>query len=564
MAGFATSFWTPDYAGGLNTLFSKLQQGVVENKQLLTLAKMRADAEFAYSKKLSDILSVTEKILGGFEKDEGASVRKAYECVREETEAAAKCHRNIAININELVAIPFGQWSQAHGTRVQNSQDDLQASLKAHDKQAEHTRKLRSTYFNRCRQLEDLEEEDKLAFQGPDKSESPEVDNIDSVRTSENAISVSFDDEPLDIGNEFYDKENLSAFISFLLGHAQMSEIKVPILGIYSDVSSGAEIVKQLQLYKQTNDLQVVEQIGQDLITHGILRLVGSVGSTFVNSSRMSYQWRPKAFQIAGLTQPTTEKSSFGAPGLEFKRETLLTGQVGEMLSNTLNAQWNPLNSPNSHMPPAIRLRRDSAEADKNYRAAIGRLDDLRCQLEESMIDHLKFMERCELDRLKAVKAIILDFSGAISNAIPGLQSTVDRMMLFHETIMPEGDLRYFLENYRTGYFAPHVTPYENYYNQIDDQIFGIDLEARARADHKRVPSIITTMLTFLDQRYPDLDGDEARQGIWLVEVPLAATHHLRSALTRSAGSLRAVLEKYETPIVASTLKLYLVELPGK
>jgi hypothetical protein len=35
-------------------------------------------------------------------------------------------------------------------------------------------------------------------------------------------------------------------------------------------------------------------------------------------------------------------------------------------------------------------------------------------------------MYLCELDRLKAIKAVVLDFSGAISNVIPNLQSTVD------------------------------------------------------------------------------------------------------------------------------------------
>lgn len=84
------------------------------------------------------------------------------------------------------------------------------------------------------------------------------------------------------------------------------------------------------------------------------------------------------------------------------------------------------------------------------------------------MIDHLKFMERCELDRLKAIKSVILDFSGAISNVIPRLQSTVDNMMLFQETVQPLGDLRYLLENYRTGPFMPKVQVYENYYNSVD------------------------------------------------------------------------------------------------
>lgn len=35
----------------------------------------------------------------------------------------------------------------------------------------------------------------------------------------------------------------------------------------------------------------------------------------------------------------------------------------------------------------------------------------------------------------------------------------------------------------------------------VIDQIFGVDLEARARADKKRVPVLITNILTFLDNR---------------------------------------------------------------
>lgn len=62
---------------------------------------------------------------------------------------------------------------------------------------------------------------------------------------------------------------------------------------------------------------------------------------------------------------------------------------------------------------------------------------------------------------------------------------------------------------------------------------------------------------------YPDLEGDEARRAIWLYDVPLAATHHLRSALNNSKADYNEILEKYEIPIIASVLKLYLLELPG-
>lgn len=77
MSGFAASFWTPDYATGLGVLYGKLQQGVVENKQIITIASMRADAEDQYGARLGDIAPTVDRLTGvGFAKDDGASVRK--------------------------------------------------------------------------------------------------------------------------------------------------------------------------------------------------------------------------------------------------------------------------------------------------------------------------------------------------------------------------------------------------------------------------------------------------------------------------------------------------------
>lgn len=79
MPGFADSFWTPDYASGLGILYSKLQQGIAENRQILTIASLRADAEEVYSSKLEEITPAVDRITTGFSKDEGASVRKVYQ-----------------------------------------------------------------------------------------------------------------------------------------------------------------------------------------------------------------------------------------------------------------------------------------------------------------------------------------------------------------------------------------------------------------------------------------------------------------------------------------------------
>lgn len=563
MPRFADSFWTTDYAAGLGVLFSKLQQGVQENRQILTIARMRAEAEELYGQRLGDIAPAADKISGGFSRDDGASVRKAYDGIRSEMEDAARNHKKIAQSIRDLVVNPFARWCDAHESRVQDSQDELQAKIKAHDRQADAVQKLRSNYFNKCRLLEDAEEENKLAFQDPETSPTPKsAANIPEIKVSpqKEEPDDDDDDEIYEIGDETYQTEQVKKILSHMMNTIKMGETKVPILGTYLNTSAGSDIVEYLQRHMGTTSVSYAERIGQDLITNGFLRLVGNVGSTFANSSKMFYQWRPKAFQMTGIPEkkPSPLGRTFSLPASpEDGAGSPVVGAVSEYL-----AGWNVLSNQYANETPAERLRREARETDEKYKAGVRKLDEMRCDLEEAIFLHLKFLERCELDRLKAVKTVVLDFSGTIGNVIPSLQATVDRMVLYQETVQPVGDLRYLLENYRTGSYAPRVVTYENYYNKVDEQTFGIDLEARARADKKRVPILITTILTYLDHHYPDLEGDEARRGVWLVDVPLAQVHKLRNKINSGKAFSPEIFSEFDIPTVAAVLKLYLIELP--
>lgn len=470
-------------------------------------------------------------------------------------EEAAKNHKKIASNIRDLVVNPFGRWCDAHEARIQESQDELQGRIKAHDKQNELAKKLRTNYFNKCRLVEDLEEENKLAFQDPETSPKANSSGIPPI--PEIKVSEEEEEEDYEIGDNVYSPEQVKKILAAMLTSIRMGETKVPILGTYLNTSSGSDIVEWLQRNVDATTVSYAERIGQDLITLGFLRLIGNVGSTFANSSKMFYQWRPKAFQLAGVPEkkPVPLSRTFTLPIKADETDNQVVGVVSEYLSKWTESRPNET--------PAERMRREAREADDKYKNAVRKLDEMRCELEEAIYAHLKFLERCELDRLKAIKTVILDFSGTISNVIPSLQSSVDSMMLFQETVQPIGDLRYLLENYRTGSFAPKVVVYENYYNMVDEQTFGVDLEARARADKKRVPVIVTTLLTYLDHHYPDLEGDEARRGVWLVEVPLAQVHKLRSKLNNGKAPSMDVFADFDIPTVASLLKLYLLELPG-
>lgn len=557
-SGFADSFWSADYATGLNVLYDKLQQGCVENQQVIQVARMRADAEDAYGQRLLAISPAAFKP-DGFGKDDGASVRKAYDGLTKEMEEAGKAHRKVTENIRQLVIEPFSNWCLAHEERVTGSFDDLQLNIKAHDRQAEAVKKLRSHYFNKCRLVEDLEEETK--FLGPadaakNIAESPAVASAPQIKLPEPEDPES--EEPLEIGDLFYHPNEVKKIISHMLEVIPMGEHKVAILGTYENVSTGEKITEFIQQNLQATSVSHAERIGQDLVHHGFLRLVGSVGSTFANSAKMHYQWRDKAFQMTGKakTKKDEPKQLQRTPTLAVDFTVDSTNSaVGDFLGSLLT-------QPRPGETPGDRLRREAREADERYKSAVKKLDLMRCALEESIMSHLKFMEQCELDRLRAIKAVILDFSGAISNVIPSIQSTVDNLLLYQETVQPLGDLRFMLDTYRTGSFVPKVVTYENYYNSADEQTFGLDLEVRARADRKRVPVIITGILTYLDNHYPDLEGDEARRGIWLVDVPLESTHHLRNAINTGASVPKEILANYEIPVVASVLKLYLLELP--
>lgn len=488
--------------------------------------------------------------------------------MRTEMQDAARSHQRIAQSIRDLVVNPFSRWCDAHEARIQESQDELQSRIKAHDRQADAVRKLRSNYFNKCRLVEDLEEENKLAFQEPEVS-SPKpnlnpgqpIPEIKVQPHKEEEPAASDDDEIYEVGDEIYQPDQLKKILSQMLSTIKMGETKVPILGTYLNTSAGSDIVEYLQRNMGVGSVSYAERVGQDLISNGLLRLIGNVGSTFANSSRMFYQWRPKAFKIAGVPDkkvPLSRTFSLPVAGSDGS-DSPVVGTVSEYLAN-----WNVLNNAHPNETPAQRLHRESRETDDKYKAGVRKLDQLRCELEQAIVLHLKFLERCELDRLKAIKTVILDFSGTIGNVIPSLQSTVDKMLLFQETVQPVSDLRYLLENYRTGTFVPRVVVYENYYNKVDEQTFGVDLEARARADKKRVPIIVTTFLTYLDHHYPDLEGDEARRGVWLVDVPLAQVHKLRARVNDGKALTQEVLREFDIPTIANLLKLYLLELPGK
>lgn len=543
-------------------IFDKLRQGCIENDEVLAMATARAEAENAYGTRLLEIRqNHTPRSHVGFDYDEGATVRKAFEGIVTEMSEEGKHHIQVSENIRVMVLTPFKKWAESHRSRVEYSADFLKTKNKAFDRESNEVQKVQRKYFNKCRLLDEAQEAQDAAAEAVKKLsinddqdqetvplDSPKPRQVEPEPIPEPVETLEEeDDEPVELADSIYSAQQIKMLLRQMLLEIPQKEVKVPIMGTYDHVSAGSDIVAWLQLHVTSDSMAAAEHFGQDMVTLGFLRLVGQVGNKFANSSVLNYQWKKSAFVKAGLEKKGALKENNFSPF------------VGEYLSGTIN---NYLNNPHPDETPLQKLSREVKELDAKYREAVVRLDDARCSLEESIFEYLSFMERCESERLNAIKHVFLDFLASLSNVVPSIQASVDKYLLYQETVMPERDLLYLVESYKTGGFVPRVTVYDNYYSPAEGWTFGVDLELRCRGDGKRLPTIVSSTLRHLDNEYPVLENDEVRLAVWTGEVPLKEIHKLRKEVNNGLPIREETLQQYPANVVAGMLKLYLRELP--
>ncbi|CCH41808.1 putative Rho-GTPase-activating protein 9 [Wickerhamomyces ciferrii] len=551
---------------GIEILFTKLHQGCVENDEFIGLFTSRMNHELEYGKRLETLPDVHSPMKGGFDKDDGASLKNAFKGLALEMGAEGESHEQIAFNIQRMVLDPFSKWSEEHKQRIDYSEKILKNTLKVYNNKLKTVEKVQKKYFNKCRTLESLkanltEEEISKELNSLDINDSN--DQKTNLDTAEESTNDEY--EPVVIlGGIEYGKIGLKELFRSILTEVPQHSFKVAILGVYENVSTGSSIVSYLQQTLGITNIDKCEKFGKDLITNGFLRHVNGVGSNFVNSGNFQYQWKNTAFQIAELPLHSNKNSRNG-DGSSTNTSTL--DDDDDLSSNNVNVSnyFDELKNAISYEEPSLKkVDKDVKILDSTYKKEVLKLDKIRCELEELIVDHLSFMEKCELDRLRALKKVLLDFSASISNKLSNIKATIDKILIYEETINPNGDLMFLLQNYRTGSFVPNVILYDNYYDSFKDQIFGVDLETRCKNDNKTVPLIISSILSYMDNIYPDLPNDDVRTKTWLVPVRLQSTHALRNEIEQigSNNLTREFFAKYQPEVIVSVLKLYLLELP--
>lgn len=369
--------------------------------------------------------------------------------------------------------------------------------------------------------------------------------------------------------------------ISGLLTRAAASmplrPVRFPILGEYPDCFTGEEFVSWLvdNVEGFGGSLDKAEDAAKELTEReGLLRRIGEFGNTFENSDEAFYQFRQKAFELgATQSQPQAASPITSPRNLAPIAEGLVKrgGNFVNLVQKALNANAN-----GAAEPAFVKLRRDAEAADKEYRISVRKLDRQRLALEEKIEETLKMLQRWEGDRLRAVKTVLLQYQGTLSNMPKALDSSLERSATLIAAYQPESDLSALIERYRTGPFRPHPQIYESVSRDESDVVFGIDLRKWAeggwdvinsgeeKKDSELVPPVLSAMLKALGKAYEMLPNDAEKRKAWIYEVPLVAVHHLRESLNAVLPD-QAIPEElfgsYDVPVIASCVKLWMLEL---
>ncbi|KAI0058993.1 hypothetical protein BV25DRAFT_1890544 [Artomyces pyxidatus] len=644
---FTNSFWSQDYRKGLEVLYKKLEQGTVENDEILAFIRARADAEG----NVAAALTHTAGTGSGFTADDGATLLMAFRGLQAETARQGEAHKAIAHELHTLVADPFQEWARGHRERLEASKSTMiDGFIRSYEHSQGDVIKLKNQYLSKVRKADEADDDAKFApgaelsdkyttsprlaprdraapARGASISEriaqrlkdiqrktatataapqneldslveqtEPKLDKGKGRAVEEPVLSVSppplspplppakleipkssspmppEPPSPILLAGLSLPPSAISDLLSRAASELRLRPVRFPILGEYH-CFTGEEFVVWLSENVEGlgGSFDRAEDAARDLTERdGLLRRIGELGNSFEPSDEAYYQFRQKAFELGRTPAP----GQLLEPPMSPTKLAPVADNLIKRSNNFLNVVSKALSTNPNGEPPHVRARLEADAADRNYRIAVRKLDRQRLALEERIEEALKIMQKWEADRLRAVKTVLLQYHGTLSNLPKALEPSLERSNSHIAAYLPESDLSALIERYRTGPFRPHPQVYESVSHDESDVLFGIDLRRWAdggwnalhTGEEKKelVPPVLTALLEGLTESYAKLPNDEEKRKAWIYEVPLPAIHHLRESLNAVHGDdpiPSDLVKKYDTPVIASTVKLWMLEL---
>ncbi|OCF37050.1 GTPase activating protein [Kwoniella heveanensis BCC8398] len=348
---------------------------------------------------------------------------------------------------------------------------------------------------------------------------------------------------------------------------ALASRQRSTILGTYEKTFSGEEVVEWLKDHVEGfgGDWERCVDAATELHKMGYFSRIG-VGRGFDPSEETYYVLKinpsstttqaSEALANLGLTSPLSPSTA--------------TNALPSLIKSYL-----PSSLANSDEPAHVRLRKDATKANELYKEGVRNAEERRLEMEEMIERGLRLWERWERERLAAVKTVLKHYEEALARLPSRLNDLQKSTSLSVEAYNPEADIKALIEGNRTGPFRPHPHIYESLESDIPDVNFGIDLR-RWSGEHGwkslvsapprpkgAVPEALEAMLRALNEMYSNVPDDERRKS-WIYEVPLNETHMLRNAINNPqipVDDMVTIIKKFNLPIAAGIVKLYLLEL---
>jgi hypothetical protein len=478
---FKTAFWSqkqpeltlPDFSTGYSILHQKLSQSKIENEEMIYFFKDRIAIEESYANKMTDQGKSTFKS-GGFGRDEGAGLLKCFSQLKETSRRIGEQHKTTAVSVSQHVLTPLQDFHEEYKRNVSHSKQAVDSMLKQFDGLIKEAEKTRSVYHRKCKEADKAEElalknassaaaagasatvEEKSLPSTPSSTiqedtttTSPTSPSISSSPAAETTATAT---TKIQLGNQIMPQSELDSLVRRIKQEITIKDHRVPILGTYKNTSTGEDIAIWLQhnLPQCKDSPAMADIVGQQLIQpYNILRLIGQRGNKFTASSNSFYQWRSVDDDTSSIASSEVTYSTLGG----------LMDKITPPSTTTNNGAQNE--------EPHKRARREAEKSDQAYRTAVMKLDQLRMAIEEAMFAHLTEMEQVELQRIQQLKELISAFIAAMSVAIPQDKLVIEEMMVFQESLKPDQDIQYIIQQYAVSGFAPKAILYDNYYHGI-------------------------------------------------------------------------------------------------
>ncbi|KAK8849456.1 hypothetical protein IAR55_004789 [Kwoniella newhampshirensis] len=680
---FYNSFWSPDYRSGLETLFKNLEQGILENEDVITFIESQVRAHTTLSQ------SLLNPPLASTSPESSSSLQHTLLSLRGASSARGEAHRALALELEQRVLAGFKAWSERHEVRIKEARGDMlnkAGVVGSWEKDVHKLGGLRQTYLTKSRAADDSEDDAKFA---PATAKSPPLDNYTSSpkliqnklshsnlrrsgtvadRISEKlrAASISSGSNPgapaspsnrrkqiLSVdGKELPPppsplqpvlaspggaaspsspreerfipptdpdgkpmihslsgptvpdknlstsplpdvppapillsglslpaqgiKDLLQRFDAYLLtslapysdashtpstrsNAALVSRQRSTILGTYEKTFSGEEVVEWLKENVEGfgGDWERCVDAASELHKMGYFSRIG-VGRGFDSGEDTYFVLKIQGSEslTLGLTSPLSPSTA--------------TNALPSLIKSYL-----PTSMAHGDEPVHLRLRREATKADEAYKEGVRNAEEKRLEMEERIERGLRLWERWERERLAAVKSVLKQYEEALEKLPKRLTELQKGTSLSVEAFNPEADVKALIEGNRTGPFRPRPHVYESIESDVPDVNFGIDLRRWSGEQGWKslmnapprpkgaIPEALDALLRALGEMYDTISEDERRKA-WIYEVPLTETHMLRNAINNPHISIEdviSIVKKFNVPVAAGAVKLYLLEL---